>query len=205
MAGQTEVLLRPLERDAINYVHNCKRCVVSKAPEPEARAPLVSIVTTAPLQLVCIDFWSAEDSNGKSVDVLVMTDHFTRLALAYPCPNQSAKAVARVLWNDFFCTYGFPGCIHSDRGANFESALIAEMLQLAGVSKSRTTPYHPMGNGQCERMNRTLGNMIRSLPPRSKSKWPQMLNSLTFSYNCTFHETTGFPPFFPKVACRSHV
>ncbi|XP_029624125.1 uncharacterized protein LOC115203513 [Salmo trutta] len=58
------------------------------------------------------------------------------------------------------------------------------------------TPYHPMGNGQAERLNRTLGGMIRALPARSKAKWPQMLNTLTFSYNCTVHETTGFPPFF---------
>ncbi|KAL7874464.1 hypothetical protein SRHO_G00054340 [Serrasalmus rhombeus] len=79
-------------------------------------------------------------------------------------------------------------------GANFESSLIAELLLLAGVSKSHTTPYHPMGNGQAERFNRTLGNMIRTLPPRSKAKWPQLLNTLTFAY--TVHETTGFPPFF---------
>ncbi|KAK0137889.1 Retrovirus-related Pol polyprotein from transposon 297 [Merluccius polli] len=185
-----------LERDVRDYVHRCKRCVVSKASEPEARAPLVSIATSAPLELVCIDFWSAEDSHNKSIDVLVVTDHFTKLARAYPCPNQSAKSVARVLWNHFFCVYGFPACIHSDQGANFESSLIAELLLLAGVEKSHTTPYHPMGNGQAERMNRTLGSMIRALPPRSKAKWPQLLDSLTFAYNCTVHETTGFPPFF---------
>lgn len=185
-----------LERDVKEYVQHCKRCVVSKAPEPEARASLVSVVTSAPLEIVCIDFWTAEDANNKSIDVLVVTDHFTKLANAYPCPNQSAKTVARVLWNNFFCVYGFPGCIHSDQGANFESRLIAEMLKVAGVEKSRTTPYHPMGNGHVERFNRTLGNMVRALPPRSKTKWPQMLRSLTFAYNCTIHETTGFPPFF---------
>lgn len=185
-----------MEKDTKQYVMQCKRCVLSKTPEPEARAPLVSITTTAPLELVCIDFWSAEDVNNKSVDVLVVTDHFTKLACAYVCPNQTAKSVARVLWNNFFCVYGFPGRIHSDKGANFESSLIAEMLKLSSVTKSRTTPYHPMGNGQTERFNRTLGDMIRSLPPRSKAVWPQMLNTLTFSYNCTRHETTGYPPFF---------
>lgn len=51
------------------YVSQCKRCVLSKAPEPEARAPLVSVVTAAPLEQVCVDFWSAEDANNKSVDV----------------------------------------------------------------------------------------------------------------------------------------
>lgn len=51
--------------------------------------------------------------------------------------------------------YGFPKRLHSDQGANFESALIAEFLSVAGVQKSHTTPYHPMGIGSCERMNRT--------------------------------------------------
>lgn len=41
--------------------------VVSKAPEPEARAPLVSTAISAPLELVCIDFWLAEDSSNKSI------------------------------------------------------------------------------------------------------------------------------------------
>ncbi|XP_061823055.1 uncharacterized protein [Nerophis lumbriciformis] len=95
----------------------------------------------------------------------------------------------------FFCVYGFPERVHSDQGANFESNLIAEMLKVAGVEKSHTTPYHPMGNGVVERFNRTLGNMIRALPPKAKQRWPQLLKSLTFSYNATVHETTGFAPF----------
>eukprot|EP00063_Salmo_salar_P049169 XP_014024004.1 PREDICTED: uncharacterized protein LOC106583892 [Salmo salar] len=81
------------------------------------------------------------------------------------------------------------------QGANFESALTAKLLSVAGVQKSHTTPYHPMGNGSCERINRTLGNMIRVLPTRAKHIWPQALKSLTFEYNCTIHETTGFAPF----------
>ncbi|KAJ8369553.1 hypothetical protein SKAU_G00095810 [Synaphobranchus kaupii] len=183
-----------LDKDVKEYVRCCKRCVFSKSPEPEARAPLKSIVTSRPLELVCIDFWSAEDSSNKSVDVLVVTDHFTKLAQAYPCSNQSAKVVARQLWNNF-CTYGFPERVHSDQGANFESSLIAEMLQVAGVQKSHTTPYHPMGNGCIERFNRTLGNMIRALLPKAKHRWLQMLKALTFSYNATVHETTGYAPF----------
>ncbi|XP_016356845.1 uncharacterized protein LOC107699913 [Sinocyclocheilus anshuiensis] len=86
--------------------------------------------------------------------------------------------------------------IHSDQGANFESQLIRELLQVAGVKKSRTTAYHPMGNGLVERFNRTLGSMIRALPPRSKEKWSQLLQTLTFAYNCTAHESTGYAPFY---------
>ncbi|KAJ8362451.1 hypothetical protein AAFF_G00374030 [Aldrovandia affinis] len=139
-----------VEKDVRSYVRNCARCVLSKTPEPAARAPLESITTSAPLELVCIDFWSAEDNNNKSVDVLVITDHFTKLAHAFPCQDQTAKKVAKKLWDNFFCVYGFPQRLHSDQGANFQSELIAELLELAGVGQSRTSPYHPMGNGGTE-------------------------------------------------------
>lgn len=153
------------------------------------REPLWSIKTSAPLEIVCIDFWTAEDSNNKSVDVLVVTDHFTRLAQAFPCRDQSTKQAAKQLWDKYFC-------IHSDQGASFESQLISKLLKVAGVGKSRTTLYHPMGNGSVERFNRTLVNMIRALSPDAKHHWPQQLQTLTFMYNCTVHETTGYPPFY---------
>lgn len=185
-----------MAHDIVHYVRNCKRCIVGKTPEPNARAPLENIHTTEPMELICIDFWSAEQGDNKSVDVLVATDHFTKMAFAFLCKNQSAKQVARRLWDDIFCIYGFPKRVHSDQGANFESKLIKELLDMAEIKKSHTTPYHPMGNGITERFNRTLGSMIRALPPKSKAKWPQSLRVLTFCYNCTVHETTGFAPFY---------
>ena len=132
-----------MEKDVKEYVQRCRCCLISKSPEPEARAPLESVKTSRPLELVCIDFWSAVDSSNKSLDVLIVTDHFTKLAQAYIYPNQTAKAVAHQLWSNYFCVYGFPERVPSDQGANIESSLIAEMLQVAGVEKSHTTPYHP--------------------------------------------------------------
>ncbi len=49
------------------------------------------------MELVCIDFWLAEDKNKNSVDVLVATDHFTKMAYAFLCRNQTVKQVARKL------------------------------------------------------------------------------------------------------------
>ena len=185
-----------METDIINHVRRCERCIVGKTIEPAARAPLESIHTSEPMELVCIDFWTAELSDKTTVDVLVITDHFSKMAHAFPCQSQTAKHVARRSWDDFFCVYGFPKRIHSDQGANFKSRLLKELLEMAGVKKSHTTPDHPMGNGVTERFNRTLGNMLRTLPPTAKARWPQVLRTLTFCYNCTIHETTGFAPFY---------
>lgn len=89
-----------MESDIASHVQHCERCVVAKTPEPAARARLESIQTSSPMELVCIDFWSAELSDKKTVDVLVVTDHFSKMAHAFPCANESAKQVARRLWDD---------------------------------------------------------------------------------------------------------
>ena len=65
-------------------------------------------------------------------------------------PKQTAPIVAKVLWENFLVNYGWPEKILTDQGRNFESPLVRELCELAGVQKLRTTPYHPETNGQCE-------------------------------------------------------
>ena len=90
------------------------------------------------------------------VSILVITDHFTRYAQAFPTRNQLAKTTARILFEQFIVHYGFPARLHCDQERNFGSNVIQELCSLAGVKKSRTTPYHPMGNGMVQRFNQTL-------------------------------------------------
>ena len=109
----------------------------------------------------------------------IITDHFTRYALAYPSKTQTAQATARILWDNFICHYGFPEKFISDQGRNFESDLIKELCKIAGVKKLHTTPYHPQGNGQCERFNSTLCNMLGILSEEEKSDWKSYLGCMT--------------------------
>ena len=120
------------------------------------------------MDLVCIDFLSFEISAGSYENILVITDHFIRFAQAIPSKNQTAKTTARLLFDNFVCHYGFPARLHSDKGRNFGSKVIKELCSIANFDKSRTTPYHPMGNGMSERLNQTLLNMLGTLeePPK---------------------------------------
>jgi transposase InsO family protein len=184
-----------LTRAVADHVSHCGRCIRRKTL-PNQRAPMCSITTSQPMEMVSVDFLSLEESKGGVGNILVVTDHFTRYAQAYPTKNQTAYTTAKVLYDNFFVHYGFPAKIHSDQGRNFESDTISELCKLAGIAKSRTTPYHPMGNGQCERFNRTLLNMLGTLEPYQKVDWKKYVAPLVHAYNCTKHETTGFSPFY---------
>ena len=126
---------------------------------------LVSIRTTSPLQLVCMDYPTLEPSTGGQQNILIITDHFTRYAQAIPTRNQTARTTAEVLFNNHIVHYGIPERLHSDQGANFESKDIEELCRMTGITKYRTTSYHPHGNGMFERFNRTLLKMLGTLDP----------------------------------------
>ena len=63
-----------------------------------------------------MDYLTIEPSTGNIENVLVITDHFTRYAQAYPTSYQTALTTAKVLWNQFVSHYGFPDKIISDQG-----------------------------------------------------------------------------------------
>jgi transposase InsO family protein len=180
--------------DIEKWLNQCENCIKRKK-EPSI-APLVNIETTQPLELVCIDYLTLEKCKGGFENILVITDHFTRYAQAIPTRNQTAKTTAEILFNNFINHYGIPQRIHSDQGANFESNLMKELCNLMGTNKSRTTPYHPMGNGMTERFNRTLLNMLGTMDTNKKQNWKSYVATMVHAYNCTKHESTGQSPYF---------
>uniref|UniRef100_A0A667WTY7 Integrase catalytic domain-containing protein n=1 Tax=Myripristis murdjan TaxID=586833 RepID=A0A667WTY7_9TELE len=176
------------------YIKNCGRCVARKTP-PQRAAPLNQITSKGPLDLVCIDFLSLEPDSQGFANILVVTDHYTRYAQAFPARDQKASTVAKILCERYFVHYGLPARIHSDQGRDFESKLIQDLLRMLGIHKSRTTPYHPQGDPQPERFNRTLLSMLGTLDPKRKQKWSQNISQLVHAYNCTRNEATGYSPY----------
>ena len=183
-----------LYRDVSSYIEHCPRCIRRK--KRTHRAPMQPIFASQPMEIIHLDHLTLEPCKGKFESVLVVTDHFTRYAQAYPVKNQTAKTTAKVLWEEFLRHYGFPQKILTDQGPGFESALFQQLLDIANTEKLRTTSYHPQTNGQCERFNSTLMNMLGTLSPKQKLDWKAHLLTMCHAYNATQHPTTGFSPYF---------
>ena len=177
---------------------------VSSCPK---RAEMKTITASYPLQLIHLDFLMiGTGSNGnKNVSVLIVTNHFTRYAAAYVMPKQTAPIVSKVLWEKFLVNYGWPEKILIDQGKNFESSLLRELCELAGVQKLRTTPYHPEINGQCKHFNQMLINMIGTVPTHAKNNWQEWVSTLVSAYNSTVSNSTSFSPYFLMYSCHPRI
>ena len=175
------------------YVSSCDRCMRRKAP-PQ-KAPMASLESSGPMDLLCIDFLSLESAKGGYSNILVMTDHFTRYSQAIATKDQTARTTANALISSFINHYGMPTRLHSDQGANFESKTIRQLCDSLGIKKTHTTPYHPQGNAQAERFNATLLSMLACLTEDEKTRWKDHLPFVVHAYNCTRNNATGFSPF----------
>ena len=185
-----------MEDDITHFVTKVCPCLKQRRPNLSTRAPLHSVTTSYPFELVSIDFLHLEQRSGGYEYILVVIDHFTRFAQAYATKNKSAKAAADRLFNDFVLRFGFPTKILHDQGREFENKLFHRLEKLSGVTRLRTTPYHPKGNGKVERFNRTLWHMLRTLLESQKHKWKDSLNKVVHAYNSSSNDATGFSPFY---------
>ena len=167
-----------------------------KPPRRFLQAPLQPIITGYPNEIVGVDMVGPlpETPRGNRY-ILVMVDLFTKWCEAVPIATTDAETTAQAIVENWICRWGAPEQLHSDRGSNFESIIVAELCHLLGVRKSRTTAYHPQGNGQVERTNRSIKALLKAFTDEySTREWDKAPSRCLLAYRSTVHVSTGYSP-----------
>ena len=123
--------------------------------------------------------------------VLVITDHFSKYMKTFTLPHQKAARIAEVIWNKWFHVHGEPQEKHTEKGPNFKSELIRQVCELHGITKTRYSPYHTQGDGQDERFNKNMMNIVLF---QKADEWDEVLPFTASAYNSAVHEITAFTP-----------
>ncbi|UYV66312.1 K02A2.6-like [Cordylochernes scorpioides] len=145
-----------------------------------------------PFERIGIDFVGPLPSTKRRRKwIIVLTDYYTKYAETKAVSEATVKEVSTFLIEHIILRHGAPRFLISDRGSQFTSNLMKEVMKMCKVKHCFTTSYHPQTNGLTERLNRTLINMI-SIP----KELDEILPFITHEYNTTIQETTGYSPFF---------
>ncbi|KRZ48246.1 Transposon Ty3-G Gag-Pol polyprotein [Trichinella nativa] len=152
------------------WCRTCTQCAARKRPEWE---------------WTCFGHWKRPR---------LETDIFTKWTVAFPPTNMDADTVAKVLMEKYIAYIGALDCLHSDQGRSFEARVIRELYRLFDIKMTRPSSYHPQGNGQAERFNRILLDMMSSMCEENRQQWDEVLSFVMLSYNSSVNESTGVTP-----------
>lgn len=109
-------------------------------------------------------------------------------------PDQTAITSAKVFFDEVICRWGCSLSIHRDQGSCYESDIFTELCKMLEVRKTRSSIQRPQGNGQVERINRSLIGMIRAYLCGEQTDWDLHLPCLAAAYRSTPNDSTGMTP-----------
>ena len=182
-----------MSKDSKLYVEQCSICNRNKKLSVTPRHPHQNFHAGFPMERVHVDIIGPFNRSKKNnAYILVMVDQFTKWVEQAALPAQSAELTARAVLNHFVKTFGCPLEIHSDQGGSFQGELFQSFCKLLEIAKTRTTQYHPSGNGQCEVFNKVILQMIRSYLSKGYKEWDEYQPSITMALHSMKNRSTGY-------------
>jgi hypothetical protein len=194
-----------MKRKIAKYVSECDIC---------QRVKTSHLKTAGILQPLSIPSWKWEDiimdfivglpnTSLRHESIWVIIDRLTKTAHFLPVhTTYNAKKYAEIYLDQIIRLHGVPKVIISDRGAQFIAWFWEQLQQALGTKLIRSSAYHPQTDGQTERVNQILEDMLKVCVLQYNKNWDKCLSLAEFSYNNSYQTSIKMAPFEALYGCR---
>jgi hypothetical protein len=192
---------RNMEAEVRAYVKSCATC---QRVKPTSHAPygLLQPLPTPkrPWSHVSLDLITDLPMSDGYDSIVVFVDLLTKQAFFVPTNKTvNATQLAGILLSTVFRHRGLPRVLVSDRDPRFVSDMWNSLFTKLGTKLNISTAYHPQTDGQTERTNRTLEQLLRCYVHPLHDDWVQYLSIVEFAYNSNVSASTKHSPFFTNL------
>ena len=136
------------------------------------------------------------------MDRLTKSAHFLPVSMSY-----TVDALCKLYVKEIVRLHGVPTSIVSDRDPRFTSKFWGGFQKAMGTTLDMSTTFHPQTDGQTERVNQVLEDMLRACVMDFKGSWEDHLQLIEFAYNNSYHSSIGMAPYEALYGrpCRSPI
>ena len=186
-----------MRKDLLEYVRCCDNCQQNKSGAALAVTPGRTYVPYLPLDTIAIDVLSIgrQGSHGFKY-LLSAVDLATKFGWAMPLKGRTTTEVVAALIKHIFLIFGNPSYIVSDRGGEFTSAEMTSILKELQIKRHLCCSYNPTSNSVCERFNRSILQLLRSLLLYNEDHWDKLLPVAMGFYNSAYHMSIQNTPHY---------
>ena len=187
-----------MKDDILQFVKNCQVCQRNKHPNTKPTGLLHPLqIPDARWQAVSMDFivQLPRTKNGKDA-IVVFVDRLSKMVhFAASTTTATAEDTARIFRHDDFRLHGVPMQLVTDRDSKFTAAFWKEVCRLLRIEQAMSTAFHPQTDGQTERVNRILEDMLRHYVNPMLNDWDDHLDAVEFAVNNAWQESIRTTPF----------
>ncbi|KAL0537646.1 hypothetical protein IC582_026629 [Cucumis melo] len=201
---------RNMKREVAEFVSRCLVCQQVKAPRQKPAGLLQPLsIPEWKWENVSMDFITGLPRTLRGFTVIwVVVERLTKSAHFVPGKSTyTASKWAQLYMSEIVRLHGVPVSIISDRDARFTSKFCKGLQTAMGTRLDFSTTFHPQTDGQTERLNQVLEDMLRACALEFPGSWDSHLHSMEFAYNNSYQATIGMAPFEALYGkcCRSPV
>jgi hypothetical protein len=187
-----------MKRDVAAHVALCDTCHKVKAEHQRPAGLLQPLkVPEWKWEEIGMDFIVGLPRTRDGYDSMwVIVDRLTKVAHFIPVHTTYTGAkLAELYMSRIVCLHGVPKKIVSDRGTQFTSHFWEKLHESMYTKLNFSSAYHPQTDGQTERTNQILEDMLRACALNHGGSWDNSLPYAEFSYNYSYQASLKMAPF----------